>query len=140
MKKIISCLSFLFTAIMSQAQSPIGKWKKVSHMAEYEGQKFDSHAALLSQRPCAAKIVYEINADGTFRLNAANSGCDESYRKIQERLYSESRWKQEGNKFIMGGKQTGFAAGQQYIIRFSGNKMTWVGTDGQGTIIYEKLQ
>jgi hypothetical protein len=91
MKTNISVFFLLLAATVLKAQSPVGRWKILSHSSEYQGQTFDSHAALLSQRPCAAKIVYEVNADGTYRLNAAESGCDEKYIKIQEKLYSETK-------------------------------------------------
>lgn len=120
------------------AQSPVGKWKKISQLSSYDGQTFDSHKALLSQRPCVANIVYEINADATYRLNASASGCDESYKKIQEKLYSETKWKVQGNKITISTLKD-FSVGQSYIISFSGNKMIWKGTDGQGTITYQKL-
>ena len=119
------------------AQSPVGKWKMVSHVSTYEGQTFDSHTALLSQRPCASKIVYEVNEDATYRLNASESGCDESYKNIQQRLYSKTKWRVEGGKITISA--TNFAVGQTYVLSFSGNKMIWVGTEGQGTITYQKL-
>jgi hypothetical protein len=94
MKTNIIVLFLLLAATVLKAQSsPVGRWKILSHTSEYQGQTFDSHAALLTQRPCAAKIVYEVNADGTYRLNAAESGCDKKYKKIQEKLYSETKWK-----------------------------------------------
>ena len=137
MKNLI-CIIITFIAINhSFAQSPVGKWKKISHVSTYEGQTFDSHVALLSQRPCASKIVYEINADATYGLNASESGCDEKYVNIQQRLYSKTKWKVEGNKITIS--TTNFAVGQTYTLSFSGNKMIWVGTDGQGTITYQKL-
>jgi Lipocalin-like domain len=129
---LIICL--LFSATTS-AQSPVGRWKKVSHISSFQGETFDSHAALLQQRPCAAKIVYEVNADATFRLKAAASGCDERYIKIQEKLYSETKWRVEGNKITIS--STNFAAGQTYVFTISGKNMTWTGTEGQGTIVYE---
>lgn len=138
MKTRISFLLALFIWSSCDAQSPVGKWKKISHISSYEGQTFDSHKALLTQRPCAAKFVYEINADATFRLNASNSGCDEKFINIQEKLYSETKWKVEGNKITIS-TLSNFAVGQTYIISFSGNKMIWKGTDGQGTITYQKL-
>jgi Lipocalin-like domain len=137
MPKSLLTLVFLLAAVCIRAQSPVGHWKVISHISEYAGETFDSHAALLQQRPCADKIFYEINADGTFRLNAAASGCDEKYRNIQERLYSKTQWKLEGKLFTTSASN--FAVGQTYTISFSGNKMTWVGTEGQGTIIYQKL-
>jgi len=137
MQKALLSLLFLTAAFFAHAQSPVGKWKILSHTVEYAGEKMDSHAALLAQRPCADKIVYEINADATFRLNASASGCDEKYKKIQEKLYSETQWKVEGGKITTSA--TNFAVGQTYTISFSGNKMTWVGTEGQGTIVYQKL-
>ncbi|MDJ1470793.1 lipocalin-like domain-containing protein [Xanthocytophaga flava] len=137
MKTIILSSIIGLVMLTSYAQNPVGKWKLLSHTFFYEGTKMDSHAALISQRPCAAKIVYEINADGTFRLNAAQSGCDEKYRNIQEKLYSKTYWRLEGNKFTTSA--TNFVVGQSYTISISGNKMTWVGTDGQGTLVYQKL-
>ena len=137
MQKILLSIIFLIAAIHLNAQSPIGKWKIISHTIEYDGQKIDMHAALLQQRPCADKIVYEINADATYRLNAAASGCDEKYRNIQEKLYRNTQWKLEGSLFTTSASN--FAVGQSYTISFSGNKMTWLGTEGQGTIVYQKL-
>ncbi len=138
MKKIIFLLTAIIASQVAIAQNPVGKWKKLSHVSAYDGQTFDSHKALLTQRPCAAKIVWEINADKTFRLNASASGCDEKYRNIQEKLYSKTNWKVHGNKITIS-SQKDFAVGQTYTITISGNKMTWVGTEGQGTIIYQKL-
>lgn len=137
MQKIILLSLTVLVLNFCAAQSPVGKWKKLAHTSAYEGHKMDGHAALLKQRPCAAKIVYEINSDGSFRLNAAASGCEEKYTSIQQKLYSKTQWKLLGNKFTTSA--TNFAVGQTYTISFSGNKMTWVGTDGQGTIVYEKL-
>jgi hypothetical protein len=113
----------------------VGKWKRLSYTSVYDGVKFDSHAALLEQRPCAAKIVYEINADGTWRLNAANSGCDEKYRKIQEKLYSKTQWKLVGNQFTVSA--TNFALGVTHTVSFAGNKMTFTNKDE--TIVYQRL-
>lgn len=137
MKNIVA-LILLLSLSSVYAQSPVGKWKKITHVSTFEGQTFDSHKALLVQRPCAAKFVYEINADATFRLNASQSGCDESYKKIQEKLYSKTQWKVQGNKITISSLKD-FAVGQSYFISFSGNKMIWKGTDGQGTITYQKL-
>lgn len=138
MKKHATLLLILILSVSLNAQSPVGKWKMISHISEYEGQKFDSHKGLISTRPCASKIFYEINTDKTYRLNAKNSGCDESYKKIQEKLYSESVWTLTGNKILIGHKKAP-TVGQTYIISYSGNKMIWKGTEGQGTIIYQKL-
>ncbi|HQO89756.1 MAG TPA: lipocalin family protein [Chitinophagales bacterium] len=138
MKSIITIIGAFFIWMACNAQSPVGKWKKITHVSTFEGQTFDSHKALLIQRPCAAKFVYEINADATFRLNASQSGCDDKYTKVQEKLYSETKWKVQGNKITISSIKD-FAVGQSYIISFSGNKMIWKGTDGQGTITYQKL-
>jgi len=138
MKLIFSFLLVTFSWIICNAQSPVGKWKMISHVSSYGDQTFDSHKALLTQRPCAAKIVYEINADATYRLNASNSGCDEKYKKIQEKLYSETKWKAQGNKISIS-TLNDFSVGQTYLVSFSGNKMIWKGTDGQGTITFQKL-
>jgi Lipocalin-like domain len=137
MKKIPFLLLLITIATAAFSQNPVGKWKKISHVSTYEGETFDSHKALLTQRPCAAKIVWEINEDKTFRLNAANSGCDEKYKKIQEKLYSQTNWRVQGNKITISTLKD-FAVGQTYSITISGNKMIWVGTDGQGTITYQK--
>jgi hypothetical protein len=124
-------------ACMAAGQSPVGRWKKLSHTVEYGGEKMDAHAALLAQRPCAANIVWEINADGSFRLNASASGCDDAYKNIQEKLYKETMWKLEGSLFTTS--SSNFAVGQTYRISLQGNNMTWVGTEGQGTLVYQKL-
>ncbi|HOY05996.1 MAG TPA: lipocalin family protein [Saprospiraceae bacterium] len=137
MQKSLSLIVFLFFALQIQAQSPVGRWKLLSHTVDFGGEKMDTHAALLQQRPCAAKIVYEINADATFRLNAAASGCDQKYIDIQQKLYSKTQWKLEGN--LITTSATNFAVGQSYKVSFSGDKMTWVGTEGQGTLVYQKL-
>jgi hypothetical protein len=137
MQKILLLIIFLIATVQINAQSPVGNWKIVSHTVEYGGQKMDSHADMLQQKPCIDKIVYAINADGTFRLNAASSGCDEKYKSIQENLYSKTKWKQEGTTITTS--STNFAVGNTYTLRFSGDKMTWIGTEGQGTIVYQKL-
>jgi hypothetical protein len=135
MKKITLFLFMLMTMATTYAQSPVGKWKRLSYTSVYDGVKFDSHAALLKQRPCAANIVYEINADGTWRLNAANSGCDEKYINIQQKLYSKTKWKLEGNQFTVSA--TNFAVGQTHTISFEGNKITFV--NQYETIVYQRL-
>ncbi len=128
------CLLIVFV----QAQSPIGKWKITSHISEFQGHVFDSHKALLIQRPCASAIVYEINSDNTYRLNAKASSCDENFKKIQEKLYSKTNWKVVGNKITISSIKN-FVVGQTYTFTIKGNTMTWIGTDGQGTITYQKL-
>lgn len=136
MKTIFLLLTITLSSFVATAQSPVGKWKKISHVSTYEGQTFDSHEALLKLRPCAANIVWEINADGTFRQNLANSGCDEKYKNIQAKMYSKSQWKLNGNKLFIGGKE---GLGNTYTISFSGNKMIMTGTEGQGIITYTKI-
>ncbi len=73
-RALFLCVVIVLTTASVNAQSPVGKWKKVSHVSTYEGQTFDSHKALLAQRPCAAKVIWEINADGTFRQDLTASG------------------------------------------------------------------
>lgn len=138
MKKATYTLFILFLTTTMFAQSPVGKWKIVSYVSEFNGQKFDSHKALLQQRPCAAKIVYEINSNGTYRLNAANSGCDERYIKIQEKLHSEEVWTVKGNKITIGHKKA-ISVGHTYTFSIKGDIMFWTGTDGEGVITYKKL-
>jgi hypothetical protein len=91
---------------------------------------------LLQQRPCAAKIRYKVNADASYRLDASASDCDEKYKSIQEKLYAKTQWKLEGNKLTTSA--TNFAAGQSYTVTVSGNRMTWVGTEGQGTLVFQR--
>jgi Lipocalin-like domain len=138
MKEISFLLLLLIIACVASSQNPVGRWKKISEVSSYGGQTFDSYKALLTQRPCAADIVWEINADQTFRLNASASGCAESYKKMQEKLYSKTNWRVQGNKITISTLKD-FAVGQTYIMSILGNKMTWVGTEGQGTITYQKL-
>ncbi len=138
MKQLIITTFTLFTIGFCTAQSPVGKWKTVSNISSFGGQTFDSHKALLQQRPCATKIFWEINADGTYRKNTASSGCEEKYKKIQEKLYSKTNWKVQGNKITISTLKD-FSVGQTYTFSISGNKMTWTGTEGQGTITYQRL-
>lgn len=138
MIRYLLTIIFLTFSIISYTQNPVGKWKVISHVSEFQGEKFDSHKALLTQRPCAAKIMYVIHKDGTFRLDASQSQCDEKFSKIQEKIYSESVWTVSGNMITIGNKKAP-SVGQKYSFTITGNKMVWTGTDGQGTIIYQKL-
>jgi len=137
MKKLACFLIAAIALLAGYAQSPVGKWKVISHSSVYEGQKMETHKALLKIRPCAANIFFEVNEDGTYRLNAASSGCDEKYKNVQEKLYSKTKWKVEAG--IISISATNFAVSQSYKISFSGSQMIWNGTDGQGTIVYQKL-
>lgn len=114
----------------------VGTWKRISHTVEHQGQKIETHAALLQQRPCAAKILFRIEAEGNFRLDASQSGCDDRYRNIQEKLYSKTRWRVQGDRITTSA--TNFAVGQTYVFSLSGDKMTWTGTEGQGVIVYQR--
>jgi hypothetical protein len=118
------------------AEDVIGHWKRISHTSVYQGQEMDSQAALVQVRPCVANIFCEVNADKTFRLNTSASGCDEPYKKTQERLHAKEQWKLEGNTIMIS--STNFAVGQSYKVTVKGNQMTWVGTEGQGTLVYRR--
>ena len=137
MQKIILLIFSVMMFHLAYSQGPVGKWKILSHTIVFDGQKMDMQAALLKQRPCASGIVYEINADKTYRLNASGSGCDEKYKNIQQKLWAKTKWKLEGNVFTTSA--TNFVVGQSYTAVFSGNKMTLTGTDGQGIIVYQRL-
>lgn len=136
MKQLIVFVLAIVSITYCYAQNPVGKWKKISHVSTYDGQTFDSHKALLQSKPCTAKIVWEINEDGTFRQNLTETGCDESYVKIQTKMYSKQTWKLTGNKLFIGGKE---GVGHTYVLTFAGNKMTMTGTDGEGAITYQRL-
>lgn len=114
-------LIFSFFSINIFAQSPVGKWKVESYWSNEH--KFDSHKALLSSRPCAAEIFYEISENGNYRLNASQCSCDESYKKIQEKLWSKTKWRI--NEKMIQLSATDFAVTKDYTISFSGNKMIW---------------
>lgn len=135
MKTMKFAIPLLFITLTGLAQSPVGSWKMVSHMATYDGKTFDSHAALLTQRPCAAKIVYRITVDGNYRLDASSSGCDEKYVNIQQRLYAKNIWKIDGDKLFVGGKE---GIGNTYSVTYAGNKMIWKSEYGD-VITYQKL-
>lgn len=137
-KRLFLVFALLAMITTSYAQSPIGKWKLVSYITTYDGTTFDSHKALLKTRPCAAKIFYEINANGTYRLNASQSGCDASYVKIQEKLHSEEVWTLNGNLITIGHKKAP-KVGHTYTVSFKGNTMIWVGKDGEGTLTYQRV-
>jgi hypothetical protein len=128
---IVAALALASACASSAHASPadvVGSWRLASHTITFDGTKMDSHAALLQQRPCAAKIRYKINADGTYRLDASASDCDDKYKKIQEKLYSKTTWKLDGNKIT--------AAGQTYLFTVAAARMTWVGTNGQGLLCF----
>lgn len=137
MKLLLMLLSFIMVAKPGSAQSPVGNWKKISHLSEFEGKKMDSHEALLSIRPCASDIIYRIDAEGNYRLDASKSNCDEKYKSIQEKLWSKTKWRIQGSKITLSA--TNFSVGQTYTITYSGNKMIWTGTEGQGVITYQRL-
>lgn len=123
-------------ALAVTAEEIAGRWKLVSHVSQFGGQTFDSHAALLQQRPCAAAIVYELKADKSYRLDVSASACDARYKKMQESLYAKTKWRLDGNRLTTSA--TNFAVGQTYTVTVGGNRMTWVGVDGQGTLVYQR--
>ncbi|WP_414664793.1 lipocalin-like domain-containing protein [Horticoccus sp. 23ND18S-11] len=133
MKTSFLTVLMLMFATAALAQSPVGKWKRVSYLADIEGKKVDMHAALLKQRPCAAKIVYEFAENGKASLDAA--ACEEGYRKMQEKLWSKTKWKVEGSRLTTS--STDFALGTSYTVTYSGRQMTWKSDDG--VIVYERL-
>jgi hypothetical protein len=118
------------------AEDVVGSWQLVSHVATFQGHTIDSQAALRQIRPCVADIVYVLTTDQSFRLDASASNCDAQYKSMQEKLYAKTKWKLEGNRLTTS--STNFAAGQTYTVTVSGKRMTWVGTDGQGTLVYQR--
>lgn len=136
MQQLLFCIVSTLSFISVHAQNPVGKWKVTSSTIVFEGKKMDTHAALLTIRPCASDIVWEINSDGTFRQNLSGTAYDENYKKIQTKLYSKTLWKLNGNKLFIGGKE---GVGHTFILSFSANTMTMTGTDGEGVIVYQKL-
>lgn len=123
-------------ALANSTPDVIGSWRLVSHTVTMNGTQMDSHAALLEQRPCASKIRYNVNEDGTYRLDASASDCDAQYKDAQQKLYAKTKWKVEGNKITTSA--TNFAVGQTYTVTVAAGRMTWVGTEGQGTLVFEK--
>jgi hypothetical protein len=138
MKTIIIFILSIIVLKTTSAQSPVGKWKTISHISTYAGKTFDSYKAALKAKPCASKFFWEINSDGTYRHNTSASTCDENHKKIQAKLYSKTNWKVDGNKIRISTLKD-FSVGQTYTFTIKGNKMVWVGTEGQGTITFEKL-
>jgi hypothetical protein len=140
----ISQLAFALTAMFwadagsaaDLATEVVGSWRVVSHTVNMGGRTFDSYAALLQQRPCANKFRYKVNADGTYRLDTSASVCDEKYRAMQEKVFTMTKWKVEGNKITTSA--TSFAPQQTYVVAVSGNRMTWTGTEGQGVLVFER--
>lgn len=123
-------------ALANPASDVVGAWQLVSHTVVLDGKAVDTHAALLQQRPCATKIRHVIHADGNYRLDASASDCDEKYKNIQQKLHAKTKWRLQGNKFTTSA--TNFAVGQTYALTLSGGRMTWVGTEGQGTLVFQK--
>lgn len=138
MKKLLFTSMILLSIFVTKAQSPIGKWKTISYVSTYGEQTFDSQKDLLKKWPCASKFYWEINADGTYRQNTSASDCEKRFKKIQENLYSKTKWKVVGNKVSIS-TQKNASVGQTFTFTISGNKMVWVGTESQGTITYERL-
>jgi hypothetical protein len=134
----LPALALALAAPLPSAAAPevVGAWRLVSHVTVLDGQTLDTRAALLAQRPCADKIRYRINADGSFRLDASASDCDAAYKSAQEKLYAKTKWKLEGDKLTTSA--TNFAVGQTYTVTVSGSRMTWVGTAGQGTLVFQR--
>lgn len=131
--KLFFTLFFFVSFLSVYAQGPVGKWKVESYYSNQN--KFDSHKALLSSRPCVADIFYEITEDGKYRLNASKSACDEQYRKIQEKIWSKTQWRLKDNMIQLS--STDFAVSKDYTITFSGNKMIW--KNEWDTITYVKI-
>ncbi len=133
----LSCALFTASAVAADLSTAVvGSWRKVSHIATMSGTTFDSHAALLKQRPCADKIRYNVNADGTYRLDASASDCEDRYKSTQQKLYAQTKWRVVGDTFTVSA--TDFAVGQSYKVSVSGNRMTWVGTEDQGTVVFQR--
>jgi hypothetical protein len=130
----VLCTAGAIAADLSSAV--IGSWSKVAHTASMNGTTFDTQAALLQQRPCAAKIRYNVNADGTYRLDASGSDCEARYKSMQQKLYSQTKWRVVGDTITVSA--TDFAVGQSYKVSVSGNRMTWVGTEDQGTLVFQR--
>ncbi|WP_416438640.1 hypothetical protein [Phnomibacter sp. MR] len=119
-------------------QNPVGKWKKLSHTIEYAGEKIDSYKTVLQLYPVAARLAHAFDEAGNFRLECSGTDCKEKYVVMQQKLYAQTKWRLTGNVLMLS--SSGFRVGQSYSIRLSGNKMIWEGTEGQGTIVYEKIQ
>lgn len=133
MRKYRLVLFGLIFPLLISAQSPIGKWKMLSHTTLFDGETMDSHAALVSVRPCAKNIVYEFTVEGKASLNA--TGCEEKYKSMQEKLWSKTQWKADSNSITTS--NTNFAVGNTYQLSFAGNKMIWK-REGE-KIEYQKL-
>ena len=138
-----SCMRLFMLALccglfgVLKAQQPVGQWKKVSHNIDYDGQQMDSYKSLLQVYPVAAQLVHEFSADGVYKLLCKGNNCADKYVLTQQKLYANMKWRITGNIIMMS--STGFSVGQSYKIQITGNKMTWVGTEGQGTIVYQKI-
>jgi hypothetical protein len=134
---VVSGALFTAGAIAADLSTAVvGSWRKVSHIATMSGATFDSQAALLKQRPCADRIRYNVNADGTYRLDASASDCEERYKSTQQKLYAQTKWRVVGDTLTVSA--TDFAVGQSYKLSVSGNRMTWIGTEDEGTVVFQR--
>jgi hypothetical protein len=106
------------------ATSVVGSWRLASQTVTAAGAAFDSHAALLQQRQCAATMRFHVGADGTYRLDASASDCDEKYKSTQQKPYAKTKWKLGGNEITTSA--TNFAVGQTYTASVAGNRVPWV--------------
>lgn len=120
------------------AQNPVGQWKLIEHKMMFNGEKLDAYERLKQQIPCAVDIVYEVKSDGSFRLNASKTTCDERYKAFQERLYAESTWTINHDTITLTNvKPAGVL--QTYHIQYKGNTMIWTSTDKQGFKTFERI-
>lgn len=74
--------------------------------------------------------------NGTYRCIIVDD--DESYKKVQTKLWAKTMWRLVGNKFTTSTLKD-FSVGQTYSIVISGNTMTMTGTEGQGVTVYKRL-
>jgi hypothetical protein len=54
----------------------------------------------------------------------------------QQKLYAQTKWRVVGDTFTVSA--TDFAVGQSYKVSVSGNRISWVGTEDQGTVVFQR--
>ena len=124
MQKTIFFFILLIATNASHAQSPVGKWKRISSITENAGGiKTDMQKSLHEAMPCTVNTAYHFLADG--KMASTADGCPASFRKTMEQYNDKSKWATAGNKIIVTIADNTLPPAT-YMVSYKGNSMTWV--------------
>ena len=124
MQKLLFSFILLIATNASHAQSPVGKWKRISSITENaNGTKTDMQKSLHEAMPCTANTAYSFLAGG--KMTSTADGCPASFKKTMEQYNDKSKWAAAGNKITVSIADNTLPPAA-YIISYKGNYMTWV--------------